>query len=409
VPKPAFAGKSVSDLSTGYAVDVDPFTGASALRVPIPVSEARDGMEPELALGYSSGGGNSPYGAGWSLSGLSAIGIDTRYHVPRWDHTDRYQFGNDELVPWLEKTGGGWQPRGFLSGMWSVELYRSRRGSAKTRVERWTDTTTGRVHFRARDAFNRVTVFGARPKAAGRIEDPAEPSRTFAWLPELMVDALGNAIWIEYKAETVDGVDRTLAFERRMPSLAQRYLKRLSYGNRQPFAIDESIVAGQLPAGASFCFHLVLDYGDHSDAPSVVPDRAWAPRVDPFSIYSCGFEVRTYRLCRRFLMFHEFPDLGAAPVLASSVVLTHDSHAGGSTLTSIQHTGHRVDGGVSSAASIPPLQMTYSPAVSDTAFFEGSASSSANAPTGLAGSRYTLIDLFGEGLPGILYQADRSW
>jgi hypothetical protein len=38
------------------------------------------------------------------------------------------------------------------------------------------------------------------------------------------------------------------------------------------------------------------------------PDSHWPIRKDPFSTYRAGFEVRTYRLCRRVLMFHHFPD-----------------------------------------------------------------------------------------------------
>ena len=34
----------------------------------------------------------------------------------------------------------------------------------------------------------------------------------------------------------------------------------------------------------------------------------WPSGSDPFSTYRAGFEVRTYRLCRRVLMFHHFPD-----------------------------------------------------------------------------------------------------
>ena len=34
----------------------------------------------------------------------------------------------------------------------------------------------------------------------------------------------------------------------------------------------------------------------------------WPVREDPFSTYRAGFEVRTYRLCRRVLMFHHFPE-----------------------------------------------------------------------------------------------------
>jgi RHS repeat-associated protein len=405
-----FGGKSISDLSLGYSVDVDPFTGGSTLSIPVPAAEARDGMAPELVLAYSSGAGNSAYGAGWSLSGLAAIGIDNRRHVPRWDYTDGYQFGNDELVPWLENLPGGWTTRGFASSGWSVALYRSRRGGAKTRVEKWTDLATGRVHFRTRDAYNRITIYGARPNAASRIADSADEARTFAWLPELIVDARGNAIWIEYFRETADGVDRTATFERRDPSLAQRYLKRIFYGNRAPIAIDETIVSGELPAGMSWCFQLVLDYGDHDvDAPQATPDGVWLSRQDPFSTYSCGFEVRTYRLCRRFLTFHQFAEIGDKPELATSLMLTHAQEPSGSMLTSITLVGHRTDKNVATQKALPPLKMTYSPAASDTAFVEAAASASTNAPAGLAASRYTLLDLFGEGLPGILYQADRTW
>jgi hypothetical protein len=53
---------------------------------------------------------------------------------------------------------------------------------------------------------------------------------------------------------------------------------------------------------------MVFDYGEH-DADTPTPDEAgaWSCRNDPFSTYRPGFEVRTYRLCQRVLMFHHFP------------------------------------------------------------------------------------------------------
>ncbi|MEH0630557.1 SpvB/TcaC N-terminal domain-containing protein [Streptomyces stelliscabiei] len=42
---------------------------------------------------------------------------------------------------------------------------------------------------------------------------------------------------------------------------------------------------------------------------SVTPAHPWAARPDPFSSHRAGFEVRTYRRCRRVLMFHHIPDL----------------------------------------------------------------------------------------------------
>src|SRR5204862_134411 len=49
------------------------------------------------------------------------------------------------------------------------------------------------------------------------------------------------------------------------------------------------------------------------DDKTPTPDEAtdWPVRPDPFSTYRAGFEVRTYRRCRRVLMFHHFPELKA--------------------------------------------------------------------------------------------------
>ena len=55
-------------------------------------------------------------------------------------------------------------------------------------------------------------------------------------------------------------------------------------------------------------FEVVLDYGEHdADAPTPNDAGAWLCRNDPFSVYRAGFEVRTYRLCQRVLVFHHFP------------------------------------------------------------------------------------------------------
>ena len=87
---------------------------------------------------------------------------------------------------------------------------------------------------------------------------------------------------------------------------------------------------------ADWCFEVVFDYGEHD--PDVPPPddkkgRAWPCRPDPFSTYRPGFEVRTYRLCRRVLMFHHFlgePGVGvtawcAPPISATPPHLSHRS------------------------------------------------------------------------------------
>src|SRR5262249_22540363 len=144
--------RSPGDLTTGYSVDVDIRTGAAALLVPIPASPGRAGLAPDLNLQYSSGAGNSAFGAGWTLSGLPLIGLDTRLHVPRWDGTDSYQLNGEPLVPWLEQQPGGWSARGFNDADWSVAFYRNQRRNDLVRVEKWLHRPSGRVHFRTRDA-----------------------------------------------------------------------------------------------------------------------------------------------------------------------------------------------------------------------------------------------------------------
>jgi hypothetical protein len=48
-------------------------SGAATLSVPIKVPSGIGGMEPQLALNYSSGTGNGLFGLGWTLSGPSAV------------------------------------------------------------------------------------------------------------------------------------------------------------------------------------------------------------------------------------------------------------------------------------------------------------------------------------------------
>ena len=258
----SFAGRSTSELTTGYSVDVDARAGSAGLRLPVPAPPGRSGLAPSLALQYSSGAGNSAFGSGWSLSGLPVVGLDTRLNVPHWDGSDGFALNGDPLVPWLEQQAGVWVPRGLTDGTWSVAYFRSQRRNDLVRIEKWVHRATGRVHFRTRDPNNLLTIFGARPQAAARIADPQDESRTLAWLPEIIVDPHGNALWFEYAAETGDGVERAAPFERLQLPLAQRYLKRVRYGNTNPLTVEDKALNGVLP-NTRWCFQLVLDYGDH--------------------------------------------------------------------------------------------------------------------------------------------------
>jgi hypothetical protein len=242
----AFGERQVENLAVGATLEVTPQSGTATLSVPVLPPPGRSDLTPPLLICHRSTSGNSILGAGWSLSGLPAVGLDTSRNVPRWDGTDGFQLGGDGLVPWLQRAGSGWTPRGFERGDFSVALLRSRRGSARVRVEKWLHRPTGRVHFRTRDVENLLTIYGARANAAARIADPDDESRTLTWLPELTIDSHGNAMWFDYLAETSDGIDRAAPAERARTPLAQRYLKRIRYGNATPLALDDAALAGVL-------------------------------------------------------------------------------------------------------------------------------------------------------------------
>ena len=46
--------------------ETNPVTGTAALSVPLGLSPGREGHQSPLVLAYDSGGGNGPFGLGWS-------------------------------------------------------------------------------------------------------------------------------------------------------------------------------------------------------------------------------------------------------------------------------------------------------------------------------------------------------
>ena len=149
---------------------------------------------------------------------------------------------------------------------------------------------------------------------------------------------------------------------------ANRYLKRIFYGNDTPY---RPAVTAELPG--QWCFQVVLDYGEHSLAdPQPAEATSWPCRPDPFSTYRPGFEVRTYRTCRRILMFHQFPaELKAAAVLVASTDFRYSFDSAPadpqlpvcSLLTSVTRTGYvsAPDGSSYQAGQLPPLELGYTP------------------------------------------------
>jgi RHS repeat-associated protein len=311
-----------------------------------------------------------------------------------------------ELVPQLRPDT---TPLDEDRGDFRVRSFFGRDHSAHLLIERWTEKATGAVHWRSRDAGNTLTIYGARQDGSGRISDPADGARVYRWLAEVQVDSAGNAIWFEYAAENLDGVDTGTAFERtRLGSSAwpQRYPKRIRYGNTKPFGTD-----GASPADQTWCFEVVFDYGDHTPGgnPSPLPDRQWLARPDAYSNFRPGFDLRTYRLCRRVLLFHNFVELGATPHAVAEYSFDYADGGTSATLLSVHYARSSKDAaGVGSRKSVPPLQFEYSNPHLAPAFEPALFVATRNAPAGVLGA-YRWMDLYGDGLPGILAETNCAW
>jgi RHS repeat-associated protein len=393
----------------------NPATGTATFSVPLPVSPARQGFSPALALAYDSGAGNSAFGLGWDVP-IPSISRKTERRLPEYrDEADSDVFqltGAEDLVPMLaeDEDSGVWErveDTPTVDGVdYDVRRYRPRREGAFTRIERWRRVSDGDVHWRTATGANVHAVYGRTRDA--RIADPRDARRVYRWLIQESYDDLGNHVRYEYRAENLDGVGPEMLHERNRVSglapVANRYLKAVHYGNVTPYRPSG-------PAPGDHLFQTVFDYGEH-DADDPQPDDGgeWHLRHDPFSTCRPGFEVRTYRACRRVLLFHRFPSLGATPCLVRSMELLHDDRPGFKFLTGITVTGYiRDEEGAYSRKSLPPLSFTYQQPAWSREVHRVAPGDAVHAPAGLASPRYQWVDLYGEGIAGILAEERGGW
>ncbi len=425
-------GGAIHGIGEKFAAN--PVTGTGSMSVPIATSPGRSGFGPQLSLSYDSGAGNGPFGLGWSLS-IPALIRKTDKGLPQYHDTDESDVyilaGAEDLVPGLIDNEGLWEkeipPLRTVEGRtYTIQRYRPRIEGLFARIERWTnqDDLTD-IFWRTITKDNITSWYGKSVQS--RITDPGNPCHIFSWLLCESYDDRGNVVAYQYVEENSDGIGLSQAHEqnRSLPSRgANRYLKTIRYGNIAPYLpILAAMTAWPtLPDDHSWMFEVVFDYGEH-DAANPLPNEpgsTWPVRNDPFSSYRAGFEVRTYRLCRRVLMFHHFPgeqDVGLNCLVRSTDFsyssekdLANTQNPIFSYLLAATQTGYKRnnDSGYL-AKSLPPVEFEYTRAIIDETIYEVDLKSVENLPYGLDGSNYQWIDLDGEGLSGILTEQADGW
>lgn len=418
-------GGAIRGLGEKFATT--PVTGTGSLSVPIYTSPGRSGFGPVLSLSYDSATGNGPFGFGWNLA-LPAISRKTDKGLPKYqDETESDVFifsGTEDLVPVLPKEGQRWKPERIINGIsYRIKHYRPRIEGMFARIERWTNKSDPNETFWRSISKDNITSWYGKTDNS-RITDPSDASRIFSWLICESYDDKGNLMVYEYKKENSIDIELSQANERNRTEetrSANRYLKSIKYGNRTPFYPILAENQPPTPVPEDWLFEVVLDFGEH-DLSIPTPDdpNDWECRKDPFSSYRAGFEIRTYRLCKRVLMFHNFPsqpEVGVNCLVRSTDFTysyvqdpTNEQKAFFSHLLSVKQTGYkRKPDNTYIRKSLPPIEFEYSQATINEELHTVDPESLENLPSGVDGTQYMWVDLDGEGLTGILSEQGNGW
>jgi RHS repeat-associated protein len=397
----------------GEKFSVNPSNGSASMSVPLFTTPSRAKFHPQLMISYDSASGNGAFGLGWKLS-IPSITRKTDKGLPQYrdaEDSDIFILSDaEDLVPAFTQSGTtyqrDWRTETLSDGRtFAIQRYRPRIEGLFARIEKWQDQATGDVFWKSVSKDNVTSLYGQTPGA--RIANPDDSNKIFQWLLEKSYDDKGNSITYEYKPEDSANVPQSPEEASRLLSgrrFANRYIKSIRYGNAPS---DQA--TGPL-------FLVVFDYGEHDrDNPTPDPIVSWPCRFDPFSNCRAAFEVRMYRLCRRVLMFHNFPELRPSPCLVRSTELGYDQNAVCTYLTAVTQKGYLWEQALNSGlggygvSAFPPVEFSYSKPAVDPAVKFIDRESLENLPVGLDQTGFRWIDLDSEGISGILTEQPEAW
>ena len=397
-------GGAIHSIGTGWgAVGM---TGGASFQLPLPLSPGR-GFTSPISLSYHSELGNSPFGMGWDAS-AGTISRNTLKGVPAYNHEDVFIGpSGSELIP--ERTLSNTlltRVASHYNGLkldqsYTVVRYMPRNENTFDRIEHWSSQADTAGFWLVQGADGNIHLYGKT--LAARIVDPKMPTHVAQWLLEESLNPHGEQIYYQYKADTEGNAQRDFS--------AQRYLQRICYGNITARS-QLMLWSTQTPAPQQWHFELIFDYGERTgsmtQAPPYLEQTPWLERSDPYFNYAYGFELGSRRLCQQVLMFHYFPEeaeLGSKPVLTRRLLLEYAStHNQVNQLHCVHHQACESSGSIS---QWPPLELTYS----DFALIVDPANwrpfDTLQGPINSQG--YQLVDLYRDGLPGVLFRNDKSW
>jgi len=382
--------------------------GMARFNIPLAVTSGRT-ITPDINLSYSSGNGNGPFGMGWHM-GIMHIRRRTNSGIPSYKSGDQFIGPDGEVLnPESDEKGQvvthqADTAQGISLGeTFTVTRYFPRIESNFNLIEYWEakEGSSTAPFWLIHSADGLLHCLGKTTQA--RITSPDDPTKIAEWLLEESVSPFGEHVYYKYKEEDNTGIN--LKQDNHQYG-ANRYLKSILYGNKVAYH-SLYLWNEEIPTDNQWLYFVMLDYGESDISVNVPPKYTyqgeWLARADCFSRYEYGFEVRTCRLCHQILMFHNFTELSEELTLVWQMQLEYDEKPTVSMLSAVQQLAYETDGKL---LSMPPLEFDYTQAeirqsVDWKPFLP--------APELNNGEQYQIVDLFGEGIPGLLYQDKDHW
>jgi hypothetical protein len=185
---------------TAGSIDVDE-GGSATYSIPLAVPPGTAGMEPKLALVYSSRAGNGRLGMGWALSGLSVItrcpqtlAQDGTRGAVNLDANDRFCLDGQRLM--------------LASGTYGAagSTYRTERDIFSRVTANGGTTANGPDWFEVRTKSGLILEYGAAGNSRIQASIGGQASSiVLAWAVNKIRDTKGNYLTVSYIVDTPNG------------------------------------------------------------------------------------------------------------------------------------------------------------------------------------------------------------
>ncbi len=186
--------------------------GDANVSYPIKIPAGRNGLQPQLAIQYSSDGGNGWLGEGWGLS-VPAISIDTKWGTPTFNPTKEseiYVMSGEQLM-YPKHNGKDWMPNrhfdvdGATPGTYSTEdidrtpnlVFTPRKQGSFAKIERIGSAITNYI-WKVTNTNGTVFWYGGKNSVNLNAVIKNSNGSIVHWGLFLVEDIHGNTIKYEY-------------------------------------------------------------------------------------------------------------------------------------------------------------------------------------------------------------------